>query len=158
MSHSLGSRAASHPCLLCCTRHLPPESCPFPERSGRSVDLQNGAGALGTQVPIYQSQPGLHCPLDQEVGRTDGTQERRGQGCFFFFLTSSPASLALGAGGSISSLQSPLSQPHTEAGHGTSQRSCGGKAPSTSQAGVATPGTPVRALGPRRRPGGGGRQ
>lgn len=53
---------------------------------------------LGSQAPIYQSQAGLHFPLDWKVGRTDGIQGEVWPGALLPLPAKPPASLALGAG------------------------------------------------------------
>lgn len=119
------------PCLLCRTKHLPPESCPLPERSGHSEDLQKGVGA---GVPGSRlSEPAWATLLWTRRWEQMAYKDRSGQGCFFFFLPSSLASLALGAGGAVGSLQAHCPS-HTEAGCGTSQRDCAGNAHPSSQA------------------------
>lgn len=61
---------------------------------------------LGSQVPIYQSQPGLRFPPDRRVGRTDGAQ---GGQEWAGLLLLSPAKLSSftssGSRRSVSSLQ-----------------------------------------------------
>lgn len=94
-----------HPLPVMQFKTPPPQSCPPPERSGHSEDLQNGSGSWGPRFLRIRAFLVYTFLWTRRWGEQMAYKHRSGQGSFFFFLPSSLASQALRAGGAVSSRQ-----------------------------------------------------